>query len=456
MTKQAFLLTISLFSFQIAMAQEIWNHGELKVTNDGHALEHKDGTPFFWLGDTAWELFHRLKLEEIKTYLDNRQKKGFNVIQVVAIPTMNGLKTPNVYGELPLIDLNPARPNPAFFHLIDTVIQMALKKNMAMAILPTWGDNVSSEHPFFNVSTAYTYGKFLGDRYKRYPNIVWVLGGDHSAYTEKNDWRPAWRSMARGIREGAQKPVLISFHPGGIMWESALQVHNEEWLDFNMIQSGHSEVDQPVWKTVERDYNLKPSKPVLDAEPAYEDHPIHPWPTWNPANGYFRDYEVRRQLYRSVFSGAFGVTYGHHAVWQFYSPEYEKINYADRFWYDALDRPAAFQAGFLKKLIDSGRYFRRIPQQSLILTGQGEKSDYITVFRDDKGRYILAYLPVGKQINLNTSVINSTTLSISWFNPRTGQTKHLKDLNNKGSLQLNPPETGKIKDWVLIIAQPGH
>jgi len=449
--KQVVLLILTVFSFHICIAQDIWKHGELKVTTDGHDLEYKDGTPFFWLGDTAWELFHRLKLEEIKTYLDNRQKKGFNVIQVVAIPTMNGLKNPNVYGDLPLIDLNPATPNPNFFRLIDTVVQMAAAKNMVMAILPTWGDNVSSENPFFNTSTAYTYGKFLGSRYKEYPNIVWVLGGDHSAYTESNDWRPVWRAMAKGLREGAEKHVLISFHPGGIMWESALQVHHEEWLDFNMIQSGHSEVDQPVWKTVERDYNLKPAKPVIDAEPAYEDHPIHPWPVWDPANGYFRDDEVRRQLYRSVFSGAFGVTYGHHAIWQFYSPEYEKINYADRFWYDALDRPAAFQAGFLRKLIESGHYYKRIPAQTLILAGQGEKSEYMTAFRDDKGRYIGIYLPVGKQITVNTSGISSRILKIAWFDPKRGKTKSLKNLPNTGSLRLSPPQTGNGNDWVLII-----
>jgi hypothetical protein len=66
-------------------------------------------------------------------------------------------------------------------------------------------------------------------------------------------------------------------------------------------------------------WNLLPSKPVLDAEPNYEDHPVNPWPKWNPENGYYRDYHVRKQTYRSVFAGACGVTYGHHSVWQFWS-----------------------------------------------------------------------------------------------------------------------------------------
>lgn len=98
---------------------------------------------------------------------------------------------------------------------------------------------------------------------------------------------------------------------------------------------------------------MLPHKPTLDAEPNYEDHPVNPWPTWNPENGYYRDYDVRKQTYRSVFAGACGVTYGHHSVWQFYSPREEKINYPDRYWTEAMDRPGAVQVGYLKMLIDS-------------------------------------------------------------------------------------------------------
>src|SRR5690606_25665896 len=121
-------------------------------------------------------------------------------------------------------------------------------------------------------------------------------------------------------------------------------------------------------------------------EPCYEDHPVNPWPTWNPANGYFRDYDVRKQLYRSVFSGGCGVTYGHHAVWQFYNPAVEKLNHADRYWYEAIDRPAAFQAGYLRRLIESRPCLNRIPDNSLVIKGQGTtNAEYIASFRDEDG-----------------------------------------------------------------------
>ena len=129
-------------------------------------------------------------------------------------------------------------------------------------------------------------------------------------------------------------------------------IHTEEWLHMNMFQSGHGGGhDQPVWEMVTHDRNTSPAKPTMDAEPNYEDHPVNSWPSWDPANGYFRAYDVRKQIYRSVFAGACGVSYGHRAVWQFLSSREEKINYADRYWTEAIDRPSAFQAGYLRRLM---------------------------------------------------------------------------------------------------------
>lgn len=82
--KKLLIALLVLFSFhQDSYAQSIFKHGNLTVTKIGHYLQFSDGTPFFWLGDTAWELFHRLTLSEIREYLDNRKEKGFTVIQAV-------------------------------------------------------------------------------------------------------------------------------------------------------------------------------------------------------------------------------------------------------------------------------------------------------------------------------------------------------------------------------------
>lgn len=101
--KRSLLLILVFLAFPAfsLSGQKLWDHGPLQVTANGHYLQHSDGTPFFWLGDTAWELFHRLTPEEIGRYLDNRSAKGFNVIQTVVLAEMDGLRTPNQLGRYP-------------------------------------------------------------------------------------------------------------------------------------------------------------------------------------------------------------------------------------------------------------------------------------------------------------------------------------------------------------------
>src|ERR1044072_6360683 len=72
--------------------------GPLKVSDNHRFLVHNDGSPFFYLGDTAWELLHRLNREEADRYLENRAQIGFTVIQAVALAELDGINTPNTYG----------------------------------------------------------------------------------------------------------------------------------------------------------------------------------------------------------------------------------------------------------------------------------------------------------------------------------------------------------------------
>src|SRR5690606_6429941 len=173
---------------------------------------------------------------------------------------------------------------------------------------------------------------------------------------------------------------------------------------------------------------------------------------WTPEKGYFRDYEVRKQLYRSVFAGGFGVTYGHHAVWQFYNPAVEKLNYADRYWYEAMDRPGAYQAGYLRQLMESRPFINRIPDERIVKEGQGsERAEHITAFRDENGRYLMVYLPVGKTVTVDVSSLPSRTVSCSWFNPKNAETVRIGRLRRENLMQFTPPTLGDGNDWVLII-----
>lgn len=240
--------------------------------SSGHFLVTASGQPFFWLADTAWELFHRLNRIEAERYLETRRKQGFNVIQAVILAELDGLHTPNANGHVPLLGDDPTRPNEYYFRYVDEIIRLAAAKGLYIGLLPTWADKVDGKWwgigpAIFNPENARIYGKFLGQRYRNDSNILWILGGDRSAV----GYEVLWAAMAGGIMEGLGRRPFFTYHPRGGNGSSEW-LHDADWLDMNMWQSGHSVLDAPNWKMVASDYNRTPPKPVLDSEPNYEDH----------------------------------------------------------------------------------------------------------------------------------------------------------------------------------------
>jgi hypothetical protein len=427
---------------------------KIQVSENHRFLISESGLPFFWLGDTAWELFHRLNLKEIKEYFQDRSDKGFNLIQAVILAEVDGLSVPNTYNHLPLFDNNPDKPNEAYFDFIQTVIQMASEFGLYIGLLPTWGDKVAhlwgSGPVIFNPQNARSYGFFLGHRYQNFNNIIWILGGDRPAITQEHNYLPVWSAMSEGIDEGCGYKPIKTYHPMG-GYSSSEWLSTENWLDFNMIQSGHGGGrDVSVWKMIEEDYKLIPARPTLDGEPNYEDHPVSPWPTWDPSNGYFTDYDVRKQLYRSIFAGGCGVTYGHHSIWQMITPRRAPITYPLIFDYKiAMQRPGSYQVKHLKNLILSRPYLSRIPDQSIFFTNYDEASNYQLATRDLDSSYLMVYTPSQKPISITMSRISGQAAQAWWYKPKDGTTRTIGIFPTEGIAHFNPPSDEL--DWVLVL-----
>jgi len=237
----------------------------MRISPDGHRLLHDNGQPFFYLADTAWELFHHLDLPGADHYLTTRAAQKFTVIQAVVLAECDSLREPNVAGQLPFLDLDPARPNEAFFQHLDRVLQLGADKGLIWGLLPTWGDKWNQQWGkgpvIFNAENAFTYGRWLAQRYRHLP-LIWILGGDRWPRDESD--LALIRAMATGLREGDGGAHLITYHPNGGA-ASATWFHHEPWLDFNMIQSGHQSTRMANDALIAADYARPPAKPVLDA-----------------------------------------------------------------------------------------------------------------------------------------------------------------------------------------------
>ena len=445
----------------------------VRVHSGGHFLETEDGRPFFWLGDTAWELIDHTTREECSYYLHTRSLQGFTVIQTVVLAEFQGITQPSAFGEKPFLDDDPKRPNEKYFDRVREMVDEAASDGLYVALVPTWGDKLTApwgDGPRLfrldNLPLAHDYARYLAQKLKGRTNVLWILGGDRpprltspnksaqaAGFPADQDWTPIWREMARGLADGLDGKPLILYHPQGGA-DSSQYLHNEPWLSVNGMQSGHgSGHDVPVWEWIARDYALKPAKPALDLEPNYEDHPYNPWPRWDPATGYYRDLDVRKQVYRSVFAGGCGVTYGHHAVWGFVGKRNPVINHADRDWINALQRPAGRQMKFLRELMESRPYFSRIRDESLIVADPGTGALHIEATRDGEGSYAFVYFPMNDlTAKLDLTKMKAKRLRGWWYDPRTGVGTLIGMLDAGPEVEFRSPPYGP--DWVLALEDP--
>lgn len=417
----------------------------LRVSDNQRFLIHDDGRPFFYLGDTAWELFHRLNREEADLYLRNRADKGFTVIQAVVLAELDGLHVPNPYGHTPLLDDDPTRPNPAYFEHVDWIVQRAGELGLMIGMLPTWGDKFNKKWgvgpEVFTPENARVYGEFLGKRYRDAP-ILWILGGDRPIESERH--RRIIEAMAAGLAAGDDGAHLLTYHPMGGQ-SSADWFHDADWLGFHMIQSGHSARNLPNYDRIRRDYERKPTKPVLDGEPCYEDHPIN----WNGDNGWFDDHDVRKAAYWALFAGAFGHTYGCHDIWQMWQPGREPISAARTPWKQALDLPATYQVRHARNLLLSRPFLSRIPDQSLIVGDAGKGGDHVQATRDRDGSYAFVYVPSGRPVTIDLGKLSGNRVRARWFDPRDGSSRSIGEFDRAGQREFTPPKGGP--DWVLVL-----
>lgn len=433
---------------------------QLKVSENKRFLVTADGQPFFWLGDTTWELFHRLNREQAIQLFDNRAARKFNVLQSVAIAELDGHTDPNPYGHLPFIDLDITKPavkggaqNDYWDH-VDFIVAEANRRGLYIGFLPTWGrfwrDTNNNRKPFFTVANAEIYGEWLGRRYKD-AGLIWILGGDRPI--EDDTHKEIIRAMAKGLRRGDGGTHLCTFHPPGGNGSSTW-FHDDAWLDFNMRQNGHVPEFTGRYNNTRKDYDRTPIKPVLDGEPIYEDHPVS-----FKANelGHSIGGDVRRPLYWNLFAGAFGHTYGHHSVWQMWSPGKNPINNPLMPWDEAIDQPGAAQMQYGRALIESRPFLTRIPDDSIIASNRvptsmpGAGRYRFVATRDTDGTYAMVYAPVGRKFSVHMDKIIGSKVKAWWFNPRDGKARETGTFENKGQREFTPPDYGEMMDWVLVL-----
>jgi hypothetical protein len=416
---------------------------KIKVSANGRYFVDQQRKPFFYLGDTCWLLFQRPNREEVDEYLKDRVAKGFTVIQAYVV---RGLAKQHPDGNsslldaTPFLDRDPTRPNEEFFKNVDYVVNRANELGLVMGLVTAKSWHVT-EHPekVFDEKNAYTFGKFLGERYK-HNAVLWFPGGDSAP----GKYDAVWVAMAKGLKDGCGGSQLICYHGQGST-SSSMWFHKADWLDFNSIQSGHN-FRSDSYEFVSKDYALAPAKPTVDMEPAYENHPTG-------ANQPRVDsHKVRTQAYLAMLAGAAGHGYGSLDLFWFYKDAdgpFPKNGF--QHWRTAMAYEGSRQVGLMRRLFEQRPWYKMVPDQSVLASEPGGGPFRLAAARAEDGSFAIAYAPAGQPLNIALNKLNGSQVKAQWYDTRDGTWRMIGQYPKEGVREFVPPSRGEKDDWVLVL-----
>lgn len=421
-------------------------HGPVRVSSNGHHLQHADGTPFFWLGDTVWTGPAFSNAEDWQTYLDHRVRHRYSVIQFNTLSPWRTAPT-DAEGRVAFTEGRRVRPNPEFFQRLDARIDAINARGLLAAPVLIWANRPNDPGNILAEEDIIALLRYQVARYGAH-HVLWILAGDNSYQKSHGD---RWRRIGQAVFGNRAHPAPVTSHPTGMNWPWDTW-RDETWLTVLGYQSGHGDDAKTVRWILSgpptEGWRKSPPRPVLNLEPPYEDHLGY------QSRKPHTDASVRRAIYSSLLcTPTAGVTYGGHGLWSWQRtagetpPDHPRTGIA-RTWREALDLPGSVQMKHLGDLFTSLPWWQLRPAQNVLAMQPGGNDPMRTTVAaaSDAGDVAVVYLPVGGPVALNAERLKPG-LPVEWFNPRNGRVRPAKDDNGV----FRAPDT---QDWLLVLRQP--
>lgn len=439
-----FVRIIFLFCFGLIAPISV-THGQangapnypLKLSVDGTYLVDQGNRPFFVNGDAAWSLIVQLSQADAGTYLTDRTQKGFNLVLVNLIDKKFATNAPaNLAGQVPFTTPgNFNTPNEAYFAHADWIINKAAEKGIAVLLAPLYlgyqcgNEGWCSEVKASSLATMRNYGRYVGNRYKNFPNIIWLIGGDTDPVA--NGVAAKVREFVAGLQE-FDNSRLVTAHNGPE--QAAMDVWpNEAWLNLNNIYTYND-----AYPAALAQYNRSGAKPFFLMETYYEnEHSSTPL-------------SLRRQAYWTVLSGGVvGHIFGNCPMWHFNAPSGSSFC-ASSTWQSQLGSAGATTLAYVGRLFASRAFYKLVPDQghTVLTAGFQSGSSYATAARASDGSSIIAYIPTGRSVTINLLQVSGTSARAWWFNPRTAVATLINTYSTSGTTTFTSPDAS---DWVLVV-----
>jgi len=385
------------------------------IAVNGHYFTDAKGKPFFWLGDTQWELFHQLPVTEAKALLLERKKQGFTVIQCMTTGVfqewgiMKGLKR-DTSNEAWLHD-DPAHINELYFKKMDSVIAWAEEIGLILVIGVYHAQDV--DHGRITFANARSWARWLAARYRNASNIIWSMYPHADTASSK-----ILNEIIQGLKEGDESRHMVTVHPDPSPASSSF-FSPASWLSFNTLQTWNSGYIN--YSMVMSDYSKTPVMPVVNGEARYEEED-----GTTPA-------DTRRAGYFSMLAGGF-YSYGHQDNWR-----------AATTWKSWYASPGARQMSIMVNLFKTLPWWNLQPDSTILVN----RKPGVVAARSAIRNWLIVYLSTpGKIVISNQWLALIKEASATWVNPETGNTTNaIPGIDKDGISFVSPVWT----DAVLMI-----
>jgi hypothetical protein len=416
----------------------------LKASANGRYLVDQNNVPFMMVGDSPQALIGNVSISDAASYMKNRARYGINTLWINLIcndatacnqdgSTYDGITPFSVPGDL-------STPNPAYFRRADAIIELAAEHGMLVLLDPIETSGWLSVLRANGIAKAREYGTFLGHRYGRYPNIIWMHGNDFATWHVMSD-DALVHAVAAGIRS-ADHAHIHTIELGDYLTNASL--NDSRWALSIGLDAAYTYL--PTYAQVLAEYNRRNFLPVFMVEANYEfEHNAH------TDGGSLQN--LRRQAYWTMLSGATGQLYGSSYSWRFKAD-----------WQRNLDTPGIIELSYMKNLFADRRWYDLIPDQThkTVVSGYGEFSrqgsvstdTYVTAARTSNGTLMIAYLPTRRTITVDMTQL-SGNVRAQWYDPTIGVYRGVSGspFSNDGSRRFTPPGNNAAGDgdWVLVL-----
>lgn len=413
-------------------------HGPVVVSKDGRHLAHADGTPFFWLADTAWNGPMWASGEDWEDYVNKRQSLMFTAVQWVATQ-WRGAPLGDSQKRLAYSGRERIAVNLPFFQALEKKHDVLRRYGLVSAPVMLWAIRRGPEDdvdPGVSLpeAQAILLCRYMVARWGEDP-VLWLLNGD-------GEYRGAaaarWRTIGRGVF-GGTRHAPVALHPGGLKWVMD-DFEGESWLDLAGYQSAHADSEKnSAWITTGEPevYGRRAvGKVMLSLEAPYE--------------GPGREDLVRRNHYWSMLNGpVVGVTYGAAGVWSWsdgVSPVPGHGTSVPQSWRSALSLPAA------REMAIAYLFFNRIPYWTLrpalgILAEQPGGARFVAASQSEDRSLTVVYVPADREVRLKAAALPAGSKA-QLFAPKSGALFDVKGKSRDGIVTFAGPSEG---DWLLLV-----